>query len=117
MSTCSNCGVTSPSSAGVACPRCGAAFPNQGAENAAEFFIPYKNGKALAAYYVGLGSILGGALLGIPAIILGILGIKQANKFPASRGRAHAWVGIILGTLTTLATIALFALLLLAANR
>jgi hypothetical protein len=116
MPTCPSCGVTSPSSVGVACPRCGAAFPNQGAENAAEFFIP-KNSLALAAYYISLGSILTGALLGIPAIVLGILGIKRANKFPASRGKAHAWVGIILGTLTTLATVALFALIFLAANR
>lgn len=117
MPTCPSCGVPSPANTGVACPRCGAAFPNQGAENAAEFFIPYKNGLALAAYYIGLGSILTGALLGIPAIVLGILGIKRANKFPASRGKAHAWVGIILGTLTTLATIALFVLIFLAASR
>lgn len=116
MPTCSSCGVPSPSNVGVACPRCGHPFPNQGAENATEFFIPYKNGLALAAYYIGLGSILCGAFLGIPAIVLGILGIKKANRFPAARGKAHAWTGIILGAITTLATIVLVALPFLASR-
>lgn len=116
MPTCSHCGVATPN-AGVACPQCGTPFPNLGADNAAEFFIPYKNGLALAAYYVGLGSILCGAFLGVPAIVLGILGISRANRFPAARGKAHAWTGIILGALTTIASIVLVLMMFAAARR
>lgn len=110
MPTCANCSTTSPPSVGVACPRCGTPFPNQGAKDAAEFFIPYNNGLALAAYYIGLGSLLCGAFLGIPAIVLGILGLRRASRFPAARGKAHAWTGIILGGITTLASLALLIL-------
>ncbi|MDA3800443.1 MAG: DUF4190 domain-containing protein [Kiritimatiellae bacterium] len=61
--------------------------------------IPYKNAKALWAYYCGVFSLIPcvGIPLGIVALILGIKGLKYANVHEESKGKAHAWVGIILG--------------------
>jgi hypothetical protein len=67
--------------------------------NAVEFFVPYKNGYAIAAYYLGIFSFIPGIgiLLGIPAFILGLKGRKLAVQHPEARGKVHAWVGIIMG--------------------
>ena len=61
--------------------------------------IPYKNGPALAAYYVGLLGLvpLLGILPGAIALVLGIIGLKKRREQPAVRGAAHAWIGIIVG--------------------
>ena len=61
--------------------------------------IPYKNGHALVAYYLGVFSIIPcfGLLLAIPALILGIIGLKKRKANPLIKGSAHAWVGIIMG--------------------
>lgn len=61
--------------------------------------IPYKNPKALIAYYLGVFSLIPilGLFLGITAFILGLQGLKFARTHPGSRGKAHAWVGIIAG--------------------
>jgi DNA-directed RNA polymerase subunit RPC12/RpoP len=69
--------------------------------------IPYKNGKALAAYYVGVFSLIPclALILGPIALILGILGLNYAREHPEARGAGHAWAGIILGGLTTLANV------------
>ncbi len=72
----------------------------------AEALIPYKNGPALTAYYLGIFSLICGAFLGIPALILGLKGLKIAKERPEARGGAHAWVGVILGSLMTLVTLA-----------
>lgn len=66
--------------------------------------IPYKNPPALTAYYCGIFSLVPflGIFVGIPALILGIVGLKKKKANPAISGTAHAWVGIILGSLTTL---------------
>ena len=70
-------------------------------ENAAEFFVPYKNGYAVAAYYLGIFSFIPGIgiLLGIPALVLGLKGRRLALEHPQARGKIHAWVGIIMGGL------------------
>jgi hypothetical protein len=49
--------------------------------------------------------------LGPVALILGIVGLKESKKHPEKKGKAHAWVGIILGGLTFLLN--LFGLLYL----
>lgn len=61
--------------------------------------IPYKNPKALAAYYLGILSMfpLVGLPLGIIAFVLGRKGLREAKEYPEVRGRVHAWIGIILG--------------------
>lgn len=74
--------------------------------------IPYKNAKALTAYYVGVFSLIPclGLILGPIAIVLGILGLGYAKKHPGARGQAHAIVGIVLGVLVLAGHVALVAL-------
>jgi hypothetical protein len=66
--------------------------------------IPYKNGLALAAYYCGVFSLIPllGNLLGPVALILGIMGVRYAQKNTRARGTGHAIAGIVLGSLSTL---------------
>ncbi|HEX6987629.1 MAG TPA: GYF domain-containing protein [Planctomycetaceae bacterium] len=66
--------------------------------------IPYKNAPALIAYYLAIFSLIPclGLPLGVAAIVLGVLGLKKRKQNPAVSGAAHAWVGIILGGITTL---------------
>ncbi len=58
--------------------------------------IPYKNPKALIAYYLGIFSGLPiiGFPVGIVAFVLGIMGLKDRKRNPAIKGSAHAWIGI-----------------------
>jgi hypothetical protein len=67
--------------------------------------VPYKNAKALLAYYCGVFSLVPvlGLILGPLALILGILGLRYAGRNPRAKGVAHAIVGIVLGSLTALA--------------
>ncbi len=72
--------------------------------------IPYKNGKALAAYYCGVfgfvACVLGLGVFGVVPIILGFLGLSHAKRYPESRGQGHAITGIILGSIQVLCFIA-----------
>jgi hypothetical protein len=63
--------------------------------------MPYKNVHALAAYYLGVFSIIPflGIALGIAAFIFGIKGLRNAREHPEVKGKVHAWVGIIAGGL------------------
>lgn len=65
--------------------------------------IPYKNPKALIAYYLGIVSGLPfiGFPVGIAAFVLGIMGLKDRKKNPAIKGSVHAWIGIGCGGLFT----------------
>ncbi|MEL6739065.1 MAG: hypothetical protein AAFP26_00240 [Planctomycetota bacterium] len=67
--------------------------------------IPYKNGPALAAYYCGIFLFIFGCVglpVGIVAIVLGVKGLKKRKAHPAIAGSVHAWIGIVLGSLSTL---------------
>ncbi len=66
--------------------------------------IPYKNPKALIAYYLGIvsGLPLIGLPFGIAAFVLGIMGLKARKANPAIKGSAHAWIGIGCGGLFTI---------------
>ncbi len=66
--------------------------------------IPYKNAPALIAYYLGIFSLIPviGLPLGMVAVVLGIMGLVKKSKTPQVRGTAHALIGIILGSITTL---------------
>jgi len=77
--------------------------------------IPYRNPPALIAYYLGLFSLLPmiGLFLAIPAVILGIAGLRYRSRNPHVRGAAHAWIGIIMGGLLTLVWGGVFLLMLL----
>jgi len=63
--------------------------------------IPYKNPKALWAYYLGVFSLIPcfGIPLGVAALVLGIKGLKVSALQPERGGKAHAWIGIVLGGL------------------
>lgn len=71
--------------------------------------IPYKNPKALIAYYLGVFSLI--PLLGAPlapvAVGLGIWGLRDRQRNRVIRGGAHAWAGIVLGTLVMLGYVSL----------
>jgi hypothetical protein len=73
--------------------------------------VPYRNAPALLAYYLGVFSLIPcvGFFLGIAAVVLGIFGLKQADKHPEAKGKVHAWIGIVVGTLAVLAHVGLVA--------
>jgi hypothetical protein len=73
--------------------------------------IPYKNPHALIAYYLGIfGMFPGiGLLLAVPALILGIIGLKRRNRNPIIRGSVHAWIGIVLGIVSIVYNLILIA--------
>ena len=58
--------------------------------------FPYKNGRALTAYYLGCFSFVFPPLA-IGAIIFGIQGINAYRDEPRLKGIAHAWIGIAAG--------------------
>jgi hypothetical protein len=74
--------------------------------------IPYTNPKALIAYYLGIFGLIPclWPVLGPAAFILGILGLRYLKRRPGAHGIAHAIVGIVLGSLETIAAILVFAL-------
>ena len=74
--------------------------------------IPYKNPHALVAYYCGVFSVIPclGFVLGCAAVPLGISGLRQRKRQPVIRGSIHAWIGIVLGSLSILAHLAFAAL-------
>jgi len=61
--------------------------------------IPARNPQALAAYYIGLFSLIPilGLPMGIVALVLGIKGARYARAHAGVHGTTHAWVGIICG--------------------
>jgi hypothetical protein len=78
--------------------------------------IPYKNPAALAAYYLGLFSLFPvlGLFLAIPALVLGIAGLRARKRDPAIKGSVHAWIGIVMGGIFTLVWGALAILIVVA---
>src|SRR5690349_6181648 len=76
--------------------------------------IPYKNPKALLAYYIGIGTMLCCITplpLGLIPLVLGIMGLRDRARNPIIKGSVHAWIGIVLGGLSALCSI-LFAVFL-----
>jgi hypothetical protein len=66
--------------------------------------IPYKNAKALIAYYLGVFGLIPcvGSLLGPAALVLGILGLRYVQAHPTAKGTGHAITGIVLGSIEIL---------------
>jgi hypothetical protein len=66
--------------------------------------IPYKNPKALLAYYLGIlsGLPLIGLPIGVAAFILGFLGLRDRNRNPVIKGSVHAGIGIGCGCVFSL---------------
>jgi hypothetical protein len=61
--------------------------------------IPYRNGMALAGYYVGVFSLIPviGLILGPLGIIFGIVGLRRVGRNPEIKGTGHAVTAIVLG--------------------
>jgi hypothetical protein len=74
-------------------------YANKPSNDSLSTIIPYKNPPALIAYYLGIFSFIPllGLLLGVAALVLGIMGLNRAAQDPQARGRVHAWIGIIVG--------------------
>lgn len=87
--------------------------PRSGGDDAVSTIIPYKNGMALAAYYVGVFSLIPcfALILGPLGIIFGIIGLNRVKANPEVKGTGHAIAGIVLGSLTTLANVAVIVLM------
>lgn len=78
--------------------------------------IPYKNPKALLAYYLGIlsGLPLIGLPIGIAAFVLGIMGLRDRKRNPVIKGSIHAGIGIGCGLLFTLVWGAVILLIVVA---
>ncbi|MCO5053403.1 MAG: DUF4339 domain-containing protein [Verrucomicrobiae bacterium] len=85
--------------------------------NGLEKVIPYKNAYALIGYYLAVFSLLPliGALLGLVALALGILGLHFRRRNPTAGGTVHAWIAIILGGLCGFGYLAIIITLVSAA--
>jgi hypothetical protein len=81
--------------------------------------IPYKNPRALIAYYLGIFGMIPffGILLAIPAVILGILGLSFRRQNPGAKGAVHAWVGILCGVLSITYHLVVVIMMVTAASR
>jgi len=75
--------------------------PGQMEGDATGGVIPYKNPKALIAYYLGIGALLFFPL-GFASVILGFMGLAERKRNPVIKGSAHAWIGIVLGAISIL---------------
>lgn len=66
--------------------------------------VPVRNPAALASYYLGVFGLIPclGLPLAVAAILFGVSGLRAARRLPEAKGQAHAWVGIILGSIVTL---------------
>jgi hypothetical protein len=92
--------------------------PKVGAgDEAVATVIPYRNPMALAAYYMGIFSIIPflGIFLGAAAFVCGILGLRHAARNEGAHGRAHAAIGIGCGGLFFIIYLVLAGAILVAA--
>jgi hypothetical protein len=87
--------------------------PSQ-SDNTLGGLIPVKNPQALAAYYLGLFSLLPCFPIGIAAFFLGLRGLRNARENPAVRGTVHAWIGVLMGGFCGLLWLALTVLICIA---
>ena len=88
----------------------GSQYPQQqyGQGDATGGVIPYKNPYALIAYYAGILTLLCCIFpipLGIAPVVLGIIGLQKRAQNPVIKGSVHAWIGIVLGGLSTIGSI------------
>ena len=72
--------------------------------------IPTGNPSALIGYYLGVASLipLVGILTGLPAIILGGVGISKAKANSSAGGMGHAITAIVLGFIGVLVQVGIF---------
>jgi len=111
---CPKCGTENDEN-NYKCIHCGEVLPRgdqpaagQAVESGVEALIPYRNAPALVAYYCGVFALIPcvGIVLGIVAIVAGVLGLRRSGEHPEAKGKVHAWVGILLGGLVVAGHIA-----------
>jgi len=93
-------------------------YPQQETGDGTGGLIPYKNPKALTAYYLGILSLLccfGGLPLGIVPFVLGIQGLRDRRRNPIIKGSVHAWIGIVFGVISTIGALFFLAVWITAA--
>ena len=95
---CENCGRQNEPGAAF-CVGCGKKLAVQVTVNDGGVLFP-RNTAAVTAYYLGVASVLCCVFTGVPALILGIVGLRKAKEDPSLKGEVHAWVGIVLGALS-----------------
>lgn len=78
--------------------------------------IPYKNPAALTSYYLGIVSLLPvlGFFFGIAAVMLGVRGLRKRRAEPHVKGSIHAWIGIVLGSLSMLVHVLVTVVIIIA---
>lgn len=103
---CSNCGAQINDRA-VVCIKCGCAVsqavPSAPSDDDAvlRMLVPIgRSGWAIAAGYLGLLSLL--PFVGVLAVTIGIVAVRDLRKHPDKHGAVRAWFGIIAGGLTML---------------
>lgn len=69
--------------------------------------VPTRNPHANWSYLLGFSSLFLGIWTGGPAVIVGVLAIRRFNADPASGGRTHAIIGIVVGLVASLFHIAI----------
>lgn len=72
-----------------------------GYDDPVQTLVPYRNLRALFAYYCGVFSFVPifGVILTPVALILGIFGYRHSRLYPATKGSGHAVAGILFGLL------------------
>ena len=70
-----------------------------------------RSGWAIAAGYLGLLSLLG--IFGPPALICGLLAIRDIRQHPEKHGLGRAWFGIVMGILGSIAVVAALVMALM----
>ena len=104
---CTNCGAQMNDQA-VVCVKCGCAVPKAvsptsvGDDAVLRMLIPVgRSGWAIAAGYLGLLSLI--PFVGVFALALGVVAVRDLRKHPDKHGAGRAWFGIIAGGLSVLA--------------
>ena len=87
-------------------------LPPQSSPSPTRNWIPTENPPALLAYYFAIFGLVPGfcLFLGPAAMVMGIVGLNRIKANPGLPGRAHAWIGVIIGGITTLICIAIISI-------
>ena len=102
----------SPLQAGAAPGRPAARPPSLGDDAAMRLVLPVgRSGWAIAAGYLGLFSLLG--IFGPPALVCGLLAIRDIRQHPEKHGLGRAWFGIVMGILGSIAVVAAIVMALM----
>jgi uncharacterized protein DUF4339/uncharacterized protein DUF4190 len=90
--------------------------PSVGDDPAMRMLLPVgRSGWAIAAGYLGLFSVLG--IFAPPAVICGLLAIRDIRQHPEKHGLGRAWFGIVMGILGSTALVVLIIMAAMSTSR